>query len=125
MKLALLTETGYIALVSVLTSAATLIVVALIGRRTRETEAAAQNDRDKLIENTTASDGHDTLGSSLGVIEERLMVGERRFDRIEVRLDEHSAFVKEREEAIRPLVEWVNQQMRKKQMKMKGDKSRK
>jgi len=110
MELAL-TETGYVALVSVLTSAATLIVVALIGRRGRDVDAAAQKDRDKLIENTTASSGHDTLGSTMAVIEERLMEGQQRFDRIEVKLDEQGALIDERMAATAPLVEWVSQQM--------------
>lgn len=83
-----LREPSIVAIVSASLSAATLVVVALIGRQGRR-------DRHQIKKGLAAENGHDSLGGGLAAVETMLMDHGNRLDRIEVKVDEASVIAKE------------------------------
>ena len=108
-----ITEPSIVALVSGALSGFTLILVALIGTRGRRDARAAETDRADILDAVKPTNGHDSLGAGLAAIEDRLIEGDKRFDRIEVKLDEQNERFNEHIEAVEPLKQWVDMKMRK------------
>jgi hypothetical protein len=112
-----LTEAGYITLISGTLSGLTLILVALIGaligRGSRRRDVQAAEERAELKQAVAPENGHATLGSGLAAIEDRLIEGDARFDRIEVKLDEQNERLNEHIQEVSPLATYVRKQMKK------------
>jgi hypothetical protein len=108
-----LTENHTIALASAMLSGATLVAVAMIGRGSRRRGTQATEDSAELKKAVQPENGHATLGSGLAAIEDRLVAGDARFDRIEVKLDEQNQRLNEHIQEVSPLATYVRKQMKK------------
>jgi len=108
-----LTEPSVIALISGTLSGLTLLAVAVIGRRGRSDAEQAQSDRTDIKVAIKAKNGHATLGDGVAALEDRLIAGDARFDRIEVKLDEQNERFGEHIAEVAPLAVYVRKQMRK------------
>ena len=108
-----LTEEHVTVLVTAMFSGATLVVVALIGRGNRRRGSQAAQERAELKQAVSPENGHDSLGGGLAAVEDRLIAGDARFDRIEVKLDEQNERFNEHIQEVAPLATYVRKQMKK------------
>lgn len=108
-----LTEEHVTVIVTAMFSGTTLVVVALIGRGSRKRGVQAAEDSAELKQAVAPENGHDTLGGGLAAIEDRLIEGDARFDRIEVKLDEQNERFNEHIAEVAPLATYVRKQMKK------------
>ena len=108
-----LTENHIISLVSGTLSGLTLLAVAWIGRSGRKGRAEIK----KAVKPENGR--HDTLGGGLAAVENRLIDGEARFDRIEVQLTEVGDGLQQHLEEVAPLATWARAE------KARTDKKRK